>query len=248
MNAKDDKSVLVGLEGWSGFFELIPGNSKKTPSLQVNFKRSGNYTIQFSVAYPDVTSEATALFATLAEVTWTVEGNFVRRVMSLFNGSAISGTGQAVRVRFLDFCTPEIEYSGTYQVAVQVAPGTRPAEQGPILFLNTDANLDVDSRRGVTPTTTVAAGTSQDFDIPQDPGLNALIIYYALAEAVVPDLHRQVVDGVSVAIGASFGSAMVIGGDMLNKWFPLPPDAKTITITNSSLLSLQFTPIFATEG
>ena len=98
MNAKDDKSVLVGLEGWSGFFELIPGNSKKTPSLQVNFKRSGNYTIQFSVAYPDVTSEATALFATLAEVTWTVEGNFVRRVMSQWLGHQRYGPGGSCTV------------------------------------------------------------------------------------------------------------------------------------------------------
>jgi hypothetical protein len=109
--------------------------------MQVDFPVSDYYTVQFYIVPPNSQKVAPAppnpsdLFNSEALVTWSVEGNFVRRRITVGNGAVLSGTGQGVKVELYDALPAGLVLGGppgpTYPASIQVARGTRPTNAAP---------------------------------------------------------------------------------------------------------------------
>src|SRR5271157_5513727 len=68
-------------------------------NLQQSNLEPGEYTLQFNVIEPPIDGLG---YATYAYVVWKVEGQPVPRIISVYNGAAISGVADSVDVHLLD--------------------------------------------------------------------------------------------------------------------------------------------------
>jgi hypothetical protein len=141
--------------GWSNS-AVLRNNGSDNMGLAVNFLAgrtnnetpSKNYTVQFSVGNTTVPPSAgpppsqggqpiDTLINPVAEISWSVEGNTIRRVVSVTNGAAVTGVGQGVKIVVTDQTLQSslaIDGAALYRVDITVAPGSRPSENQPATF------------------------------------------------------------------------------------------------------------------
>lgn len=170
-DGEDDMGVQNSASGgWSKTVDLISGNVDLNGTLQANFDEAGAYTVQFTVDNIVDLFGAPGIINPKADITWTVEGNPVRRTVSIANGTTVSGVGQACKVEVYD--EPLTAGGGSaygYQVGITVAPGTRAATQSQPQLIP-DLGMV-----GTIGSLLVAAGTQSTIAIPQDVG--AISVY-----------------------------------------------------------------------
>lgn len=200
----------VPLSGWSQSGQLETGNPNRAVNLQGKFPVIENYTVQFNLATPVTTGVRKV--AAQAELIWSVQGNSVRRLISVYDGTSITGSAQAVSVKLFDDTrvappVPAITYDGS----IQVSKGTRGSNKQPPYFALGNA--------------TVANGGSASFPIPDDIGAISLLV------SVGPQSP-------GFTIPPGFVIAEVIGSAIAQvrydprdyDWFPLNPGATIVTV------------------
>jgi hypothetical protein len=147
--------------GWSASGTLLTKGKDAEVSLQANFGIAEYYTVQFGVK-PDAGNDPPDA---TAEITWSVEGNFVRRVVSIGNGTSVSGTGQACAVKIRD--TSQVNPAGQkYTASVQVSRGNRPGQTQPP-FLRAVPSPGATDPYFIF----ILPGASADIAIPADAGV-----------------------------------------------------------------------------
>jgi hypothetical protein len=214
--------------GWSQGGRLIVGNPNVAVSMQAQFPVLDNYTVLFNlnaITVPPGTSRACAR----AQVSWRVAGNEARRLISVSDGTSITGTAEAVHVRLFDNTLgapgPQ-EYAGS----ILIAKGTRGSnKQPPYLALNH---------------ATVIPGGNAVIAIPDDIGANSLFVSCGPSTlgTLVPD------GSILVTVVGNFG---ITSYDPRNyDWVPLDPGAKTIVLTVAAAAgtNVEFAPYLGIDG
>lgn len=116
--------------GWSTSGSIVTGDPLNSAvKLQANFPTADNYSVQFSVE-----SGNGFIVNPAAEIVWNLEGNSVRRLVSVVNGLTVTGMAQGVNVRVFDDNTlagPSV----VYRVGVQIAPGVRASVNQPPTYV-----------------------------------------------------------------------------------------------------------------
>ena len=252
---KGSPESLISLEGWSASGQInIPAGTLTTAIgaviLQANFKRAGDYTCQFNLNTISQIATKQVIARAQAEVIWSVEGNSVRRKIEVFDGTAISGTGQAVKIKITDH---SLQPGGVahadlnYLVSVQVAPGTRPTETAPILladtgiFTSTGNPFNADRAFAITPAVTIA------INIPEDAGVNSWRLDVAnTLSAAIPPIGNEL-----IVIEGDQSNIFSLGRynyDDLNQWIPLTPGTQRIKIDSAYATALSGTLKFGIQG
>jgi hypothetical protein len=179
--------------GWSKSGSLKTFDTLAELSMQCNFPIAEYYTVKFGVdqdpalpVQPDVT----------ADVVWSVEGNYVRRKLSIGNGTTISGTGQAVSVKVHD--TTLLGPTGqSYNVNVLVSPGVRPAKLAPP-FLRAVFTVPLGASPYLVP---VPAAGFVDIPIPPNCGIvSADVELVALTPALALSPTSITVEQINVTL------------------------------------------------
>lgn len=242
MSIKD----LMTKKGWQGAGDLLVGSTTQDVTFQADFREKvGYYTVQFNLSIPSGV-DPDQLILPRAELTWSVEGgSFVRRLVNLGLGNAISGTGQAVRVRMFDYSilspgpTPI-----SYFVSAQVTPGTRPNGVHPPILTSRTLGTDLDAR-GQQASFGILAGGTATVAIPQNAGINALIVNARTFNPADPPLTQQ-----SIHFTVQAGTSNLDGWnyDGCNIWYPVAPAATELFIENASAANVLITPTWGIEG
>ena len=212
--------------GWSKSGDLEQGNPLKDLSLQCNFPQAGFYTVQFGVQIdpailvPDIT----------AEVTWSVEGNDVRRKISVANGVTISGTGQACRVVIRDETAGVGPGGPLYSVFALVSPGTRPGSHIRPL-LRTPWPTQVGGATIIGDIVIIPPGAFANIDVPVNTGATSLDV-----EAVYNGAHGplNLTDVIVSQIPTPPFPVKAYYPWIETGFVPLAPKARTINISNFS--------------
>lgn len=240
--------------GWSAVGTLTTRtdanpNPDGAVHLQVDFgeKNSEYYTLQFSILPPPFVGEESIGIKGKAELLWTVEGNFIRRVVSVSNGQSISGLGQAVSIKITDDSfNPNDNPAVQYGVSVQVTRGTRPAygnSQPPLFSVMEGIYQAQIGPPNPDAPVTVAAGSDLAIAVPPDCGINCFLLMIKVDGVAGIDDESVRVEQTSAGIIMAETSLR-----MANDWQPLMPGATTIVITNSSASDIIVTPLFGVEG
>jgi hypothetical protein len=150
--------------GWSQSSPLQTGNTLQTVQLQEVFEEAYYYTVQFGIVPP--AGPSGPAYAAVATIEWSVQGNTIRRQVSVGNGTTISGPGEAIRVVINDTTsaalnTPGLSYTGT----IQVTKGTRPADFNPPTLADNNATPRV-----------IPPGGLISVAIPQNVGITSVEI------------------------------------------------------------------------
>lgn len=220
--------------GWSASGTLTRLETSKSVSLQVVFPDSGPYTVQFFLSPQEAqvgSGNPTTCEATLE---WSVEGNTIRRVVTVTDGLSISGTGQGVRVVAKDTTTSG---GGTtaadYTVVIAVAPGTRPGTQIAPTLLRLAQTVNIPNAGNVS----VA--------IPDSVGISAVCVMISsgpAGSAPIPDQSVQAQHSNAAA------TTFMTYDPRTFQWVPLTPGATAIRLTNINAFVVTATIIFEIDG
>lgn len=256
------------MKAWSASSgeSLDPATSVKTSALLAG-KESGftlqadfqdypaYYTVQFNIQQPDLSTLAVDEFislSTLAEITWSVEGNSVRRLISVQNGAVISGCGQAVRVRVFDwsrFSKLGIVQSTEkfpYKASCQVTRGVRPTTLvPPMLTMNSLVEPGGEVFKGSSESEVLLPGlpAAKVWNVPQNVGLNSIFV-----DADVPDTFDRSELQIVQLIELGVPNTWVANLDQVGKFIPALPAVKQIRMTNTSLISISVNLNYGIEG
>ncbi len=213
--------------GWAQSGTLTGQNNDKQVSLQVNFPKSSNYTVEFTVSYPGTPVKRRK---TEALITWTVNGNFVTRRVNVNNGVSVTGVGEAIRVVMKDANSGG---GGDYVAGVSVAPGSRGGNKQPPTLLPA-ANSFV----------TIANAGTADIAIPADSGAISFFV------AAVNTLPQAVTGGMLKAFQVDILGGVVLAVCDAQKadWIPIVPGADTIRLQNLSGADCQFFVMLGIDG
>lgn len=230
--------ALIGKEGWQQSGNIRVRNSSDRVTLQANFKKAGYYTVQFSIT-PNFSPLAEGIdVAAIAEITWSVEGQTIRREVAVYSGATISGPGQGIKVVVRDNSPTAVFPALDYTVSIQVTPGTRANIQQPPILPGTNTGVVL-----------VGPGASASIDIPQGAGIVSVMNPVAIppGPVAIPLTTFTALIRIfsNAVILASYHPLQTLG------FVPIPPGAITVTLANLSLdplLFLEWQPLFGVDG
>jgi len=216
--------------GWSKSGNMTTGNIQQAVGMQVEFPHADEYLVQFGIqdglaAFPNA----------VADIDWSVEGNTVHRTISVSNGAAIAGCGQACKVRIRDASI--INTGVGYAASVQISRGNRasleePATLVPVVPAGATASGGLNPTIGII---SVASGLPPVFNtvnIPQDSGVISVFITAAARGAASVLTPLTDADGY-VVVGAGATLLKIIPISELGRWIPLGPQASQLFFFNT---------------
>lgn len=219
-------------KAWSASGNLRTGDSQVSVTLQTpTFEEPDYYTLQFNLHRPP-NAPANENIAAEAEVVWTVEGNSVRRLITIGSGSVISGCGNNANVKIRD---SSINANGVlYPVSVQITKGTRPSIQQPPMLYGEYFF--------------VSPGNAVRTAIPQNAGIISVFIGIAIENAgAVGPIPNDTIKALFTTGGQTLSIA---GFDQMNGWVPVPPGADSIDLywISGSTARVEASMIWGIEG
>ncbi len=199
------------------------------------------FTVQFGLNPPP-----SGVFYAFADVTWTTEGNSVKRRISVGNGVVISGTAMKVDVKVTDGTDPLLLATlglspEAYYVDVLVTRGARPSTQQPPRLIPPGLQAP-----GFVPGVySLAAGGS--VVVPVDQGAGIISFNVAARHVAGALLDGEVfVEMGNAAAPAQNGFVDV--KDIVGSWFPIPSSTSQLTIGNQSASVVIVTLQLGVEG
>lgn len=214
-------------KAWSSAGIISNGGYAVNPvsvDLNVNFPHPGEYTAQFNID-PILTIGQKCF----AEIIWSVEGNSVRRVLSVLDGASITGRGQGIKVKIFDQSAAGGGVgTDPYRVAVLVTTGGRGTTAQPVI-------LDGDpTRAGISFVTTVPPVATPEIDVPLDCGIIAAFINVAEVDAADAPIETDEILVTFFSLPAGGGTALKrLNYSGCNKWVPIAPGTRSIQLRNN---------------
>lgn len=239
---------------WAASETIEMGNRDRKLVLQAVFNDPGIYTAQFSVESKNLDPDITPGLNTMALVQWAVGGTTIKRLITVTNGTSITGAGQGVNVRVFDFSTVSALSTlqeREYLVACNVVPGGRAAGRiQPVVVGNNWQNGVTDPPLfpgafypGNAITFSIAPAGTEIANIPQESGINAMML-----SAYPLNANELLGNDITFrfrANGSTFGS---LGAASINEWIPVPPGAREVVVTNNAAVNVVTATYFGVEG
>lgn len=229
--------------GWSATGTMTNDGKSHAAHLQVDFLKkdtnrnpSKNYTVQFSVGPTKLSNKSLLPVPVnpVAEIKWSVEGNDVRRLVSVVNGLSVTGVGEAIKVSVSDDSPQDTNFVVNYDVSINVAPGSRPSiNQPPTLIDHSGNNFFLQA---------VAGGASKDVIIPQDAGvISSYVTVYSAGGVPIAENAAEVTLKNVFSVGQKSYDPRI-------GWVSMIPGAAILTLTNRSGVDQFYTVTFGIDG
>ena len=209
-------------------------------SLQIDQLDPGEYSVQFAMLGVTPTLAGVGQTpAPRAEIIWKVDGQQLRRVVSVVSGASISGVANAVHVKIQDQSGvfSSLTDGSTYKVVATLSKGTRPTIMQPAVLMSVTGQV-IESGH-VNPVR---------FQVPQDSGVVSIYTETVGTEA---EATHPLPGDVQVFFISQGG--IVLGGYyplIETGWVPLPPGTFEVHVGTSMAAPNTQTilPIWGIEG
>lgn len=222
-----------------------PADQRRTGEsivLQTELKEPGYYTLQFFLSARRDPLAPGITYRGKAEIIWTVKGNSVRRVISVYSGTAISGAGGYVQVKLID--DSMTVFAGvnrqSYPASILLAHGTRAGTPTPPVLMDDDALVG-----GLRPPYTLAAGATILIPVPDDSGVNQVMIL--AGQAAAPSTALVSPYDVVGRWNGGYSDAW-FGLDYMNRWTSVSPGMEFLQMQNRSAVNYVIRPVWGVEG
>lgn len=211
-------------KAWQTSGALTTGNRTQAVRLQCDFEQTPEfYTVQFNLERFEPNSTPGLAVEALAEILWAVEGNFIRRLVSVNEGVAVSGAGQSVTVKIFDNSSTAAP-SVNYRVSAQIVKGTRAAQSHqPLLYIGNTGGAG-------TPEEVVAPAGNASYTLPANAGINSVFVACAETDNTGAPIAS---DEILVSFIASATILQQLNYDGCNQWVPVPPGTEIIGVFNN---------------
>lgn len=191
------------------------------PSFQNSIDKSdlepGTYTLQFGLL--DITPPIADPFHTYspivqAIVTWKIDGQQQRRVISVVSGASVSGVAEGVDVKLVDLTQNPVGYS--YKVQVTLSKGLRAnVQQPPVLY-------DIGGQKQLS------NGGLVIFNVPEDSGIISVFPYLFYDRNDPAEIFMQYTDK---AFSVNYADVDLIPP---GHWYPLVPGTSRVEFLSNA--------------
>ena len=205
-------------------------------TFQQTLPDAGNYTVQFRISAQTALdgSNNVGNVTPTARIQWSIGGNTVQRIISIYDGASLTGVGDHVRVDVYDETNPNDiapGYEQKYLVAVTVSEGERGANKQPptyTQYIVNGGNIHFGS--------TYVTSTEGDFavPVPLDAGvISVFVTAYGFTgrDPASPAILTE--DQVSVALLTADNIVIRQYDPRDYDWVPLPPQCRAIDLRNN---------------
>ena len=160
-----------------GTVPLVGSQSSPPFSFQQALPDAGNYTVQFRVSAQTAIDGSNSLgnITPTARIQWSIGGNTVQRIISVYDGASLTGVGDHVRVDLYDETDPADVPSGyeqKYLVAVTVSEGERGTNKQPPTY----TTYIVDNENIHFGLAYVTSGNYVTVKVPKDAGVISVFV------------------------------------------------------------------------
>jgi hypothetical protein len=195
-------------KGWANGGDLVTGQASSVFNFQQDFVANGPgagyYTIQFGVNAPATPFDA------VATIKWKVNGQTVKRQVSLANGQSISGMCESVDVDVADDSgiIPTATLALSYRATVSAIPGNRAGTHIPPTLRAIASNPLGGAAlvaNGYGSQNLGPAGQSVDFVVPLDAGATSFLA--VIAPKTFPPPAGNSLDKVAIQQMAATGGS-----------------------------------------
>jgi hypothetical protein len=245
---EDDNMASQGdeLRGWAQTGNLFTGAGTDgtgkggAVTLQAKLSRPDSLTTQFNVSGP---------FANIrAEIISDVNGNDVRRLISVVDGMSITTRGKTIKVKVKDYTTAGISDNEKYTVSILSTLGVRAGfKQPPYLTpLEYEQITPVPVGPAILPVVSQiplgVGGGTVDVAIPPDAGVNSVYVSMISEGQTIP--YGELI--VEHQIGAVIFQAY---DPREHDWVPLYPGSTNVRLINfSATLEASAMVFFGIDG
>ena len=169
-------------KGFQNTTELQMFNSTPKNAMNVNFgtgdeEDASEYTVSFGITPAD-SGDPQVDPNVRATVRWNINGVSIQRIVTIGQGTALSGSATGVSVDLQDFSIAEVHATTSeYIVTTMISPGTRPANSYPPTLIPIPAEESgtgtIDSFGG---TYSLLGGQSVEVSVPINAGVRSYYI------------------------------------------------------------------------
>jgi len=232
--------MSIGLQkaktgGWSKTGILTALDSTKIQSLQVDFPKSEDYTIEFNLKFNQgAQPNGSTIVRAEALIIWSVAGNDVTRRVNIGNGVSVTGVGEAVKIYMQDVTTAIGGAAAVdYEVSAQVAPGSRASVQQPPT-LNPSGNPAA---------TILGGGASVNYPIRADAGIISVNVKIATfnANTPIPDQTIHVFHEQGLVVLKEYDPRA-------EPWVAVAPGAQNVRVQNFGAFNIVVQAVFGIDG
>lgn len=232
--------------GWSTSGKLDASQPGKSVSMQAGFEESGAYTVQFQVNMPANADVESYNFSTEAIISWSVEGNTISRRITVADGSSVTGVGQSCSVRVIDTSVatgnaPLVGGTPIYEVGISIAKGNRSSAMIPTY-------VPPDARAAAL---TAGVGNSVDIDIPDNSGINSVMVLAHLIGATERVIAPSDLAIAQISPGLTGVFSVYDYTDQQGNFIPIVPGVSRIQLrctTTHAATNIIYTVVFGVDG
>lgn len=207
----------------------VNGPGQSVSGLALANLAPGPYTLHFSFQMLPPTSGVKAAVVD-AVITWKVNGQQVRRVVSVTNGLAITCHCEGVDVVLTDTTYRVGENSSGGEVSITLAPGVRPSIEQPPVY------------QDIPQGTTVPALNQVTIPVPENAGVNQFMLFIG---QIGSDLNKI---AVSQQDPDSNSHALSLASGIVNRWITMAPGVASLRIINQDALNTTAYVLWGIEG
>lgn len=235
------------ITGWSQSGPLttgkgINGGKGQSVSLQAKLSHPDSLTVQFNLSGPK-TGRANCR----ANISATVEGNEVNRIVTVMDGASITLRGQVINVEARDFTDPAIDNDNNYNVEILATLGVRAGNKQPPILNPLVKSTNFGSVGVLSPIVAVivvpALGTTF-VPIPNDAGVISAFV------TVISDGTAFTQDEVLVQHYTTTGTVLRDYDPRNYDWVPLTPTTGSLGLKNNQAAAKNalFAVTFGVDG
>lgn len=233
----------MNLTGWSQSGNLFIKQSQQGVSLQAQMEAANVFTVQFGLGQPQ---SATPVFRKpMADISWSVAGNTIRRRVDVIDGLSFSGVGVHPKVRLFDGLDPSIGLGMDgviYTGSISVAPGSRPSQNQPPVLAPETCTVGVGPAALYFRERTVPTMTSIIFPVPTDAGCISVNI------GAVRNAFAGAIDATNFLIRQVDTAGILRSYIERDVFIPLSPGTSSIQVFNQSADNMMISCLFGIDG
>jgi len=213
------------------FDNRTPEQAQADQDSGTQASEANQYTVQITINQPPGGRSANGPPNLRAYINWVTSGVTNPRVVTVGDGTSVSGSGSGVSISLQDVSTsPVYPTQAEYEVTIIIVPGTRGSTSSPPILVPLPSELTVTGTASITtvgwylPAT--GAGTIE-VDVPEGAGVQSYHLILGLDTA--SDVPAKVVVTAQDVASSVLAQYNALGN---NGFVPVIPQTNLITLTN----------------
>jgi len=228
------------------FDNRTPEQAQADQDSGTQASEANQYTVQITINQPPGGRSANGPPNLRAYINWVTSGVTNTRLITVGDGTSISGSGSGVSISLQDVSTsPNDPSQAEYEVTIIIVPGTRGSTSSPPILVPLPSEITLSRGATLDPSNgwTIPSSGAVVVEVPQNAGVQSAYLIPGIdGSYATPTLLNVTLDDANSNTLASYNPLAVPG------FVPLPPQCNQVEIGNQAGALVTYSGVFLYWG